>query len=243
LEDLDERVLDTFLDESWVHLGDSEAERTPRNIAYYARKFRSRPLHFLGLALREAAGRSERPRRTKAPPGNLYSRTDFREFYYRKGDALPFADQAFDYIFSEHFLHHLFFDEAFDLLRECHRVLRPYGVIRTVVPDADLRTYAPPEPVGYPDVREPFTSPLKHKTRYSVYMLPEALRLAGFEPVALRYCDRKGTYVRNDPAQMRDVYRLCPEKDMLFDLSYVMRPDSLIVDGLKRPPDDTPRSV
>ena len=106
-------------------------------------------------------------------------------------------------------------------------------MLRTVVPDADLRTYAPPEPAGYPDARESFVSPLKHKTRYSVYMLSEALRLAGLTPVPLRYCDREGRYVRRDPAELADAYRGCPDTTFVVALSHVIRIDSLIVDGIK----------
>jgi predicted SAM-dependent methyltransferase len=233
LEELDVRVLETFLDPSWVHLGDAASEAPPRGLGHYAGRLRRHPLRFARQVLREVAGRSERPRRTESDPATLYARTTFREFYYRKGDRLPFDDRSFDFAFSEHFFHHLFLDEALPLMRECRRVLRPGGVLRTVVPDADLRTYEAPEPVGYPDAAMPFTSPLKHKTRYSVYLLSEALRAAGFEPVPLRYCDREGRYVRRDPAEMRDVYRDCPEREMVYGLGYVMRIDSLIVDGLR----------
>jgi predicted SAM-dependent methyltransferase len=233
LEDLDVSVLEHFLDDSWLHLGDaSPPERAPR-LARWAGQLRRHPVRFAGLVLRELSGRSARPRRSPLPAEALYARTRFEPFYFRKEDRLAFPDASFDYIFSEHFLHHLFFDEGLALLRECHRILRPRGVVRTVVPDADLRTYAPPEPAGYPDVRESFLSPLKHKTRYSVYMLSEALRLAGFTPVPLRYCDREGRYVRRDPAELRDTYRGCPETTLVFDLSHVIRIDSLIVDGIK----------
>jgi hypothetical protein len=79
-----------------------------------------------------------------------------------------------------------------------------------------------------------FLEPLKHKTRYSVYMLTESLRLAGFEAIPLRYCDRHGNYVRHDPArELRERYRLAIERSFVFELGHVMRLDSLIVDGLK----------
>jgi predicted SAM-dependent methyltransferase len=235
LEDLDARVLAAFLDDSWVHLGDAEGTEPARDFRQWLRLGLHQPLRVARLLLGEFGGRSQRPRRSELHPEDLYARTHFRAFYYEKGDELPFADACFDYVFSEHFLHHLFFDEGVALLRECHRVLKPWGVIRTVVPDADLRSYEAPEPVGYPDPRESFLSPLKHKTRYSVYMLSEALRFAGFEPIPLRYCDRSGAYVRRDPAELRDAYGPCPEKQLLFDLGHVTRIDSLIVDGSRRP--------
>ena len=58
-------------------------------------------------------------------------------------------------------------------------------------------------------------------------------RLAGLTPVPLRYCDREGRYVRRDPAELADAYRGCPETTFVFDLSHVIRIDSLIVDGIK----------
>jgi predicted SAM-dependent methyltransferase len=48
---------------------------------------------------------------------------------------LPAPDASFDYVFSEHFIEHVTRDEALRLLRECVRVLRPGGVLRTSTPD------------------------------------------------------------------------------------------------------------
>ena len=56
----------------------------------------------------------------------------------RKG--LPFADEIFDAVYCSHVLEHLPRNEAAGLLRNMHRVLRPGGVIRVVVPD--LQTLA-----------------------------------------------------------------------------------------------------
>ena len=235
LEDLDVRVLDKFLDKSWVHLGDADSVREPRNLSYYYRMFRGRPLEFIKLVVLRVSGRQPGVQRTTRDPEELRNSTNFQPFYFKKGDRLPFDDGSFDYILSEHFFHHLFFDEAFSLFEECHRVLKPHGVVRTVVPDADLRTYSAPEPAGFPDVRMSFTEPLKHKTRYSVYMLSEILRLAGFKPIALRYCDRHGNHIEKDPAEMGQTYARCPERELVFQLDHVLRLDSLIVDGLKEP--------
>jgi len=53
-------------------------------------------------------------------------------------EPLPFATGSFDAIYASHLLEHLFLADALRLLRECHRVLRPGGTLRLVVPD--LRT-------------------------------------------------------------------------------------------------------
>jgi predicted SAM-dependent methyltransferase len=165
----------------------------------------------------------------------LYSSTNFQEFYFRAGDKLPFADGHFDYIFSEHFFEHLFLDEAVALFLEARRILRPGGVIRTVVPDADLRTYEPPEPLGFPDRQMPFTDPTKHKTRWCVYSLCEVLRLVGLLAVPLRYCTKEGEFVCVDPSQQLDCYEACADREIVADMSHVSRMNSLLVDGIKPP--------
>jgi len=53
----------------------------------------------------------------------------------RKG--LPFGTSTVDFIFSEHFIEHLDFGEGTNLFKECLRVLKPGGVIRTATVDLD----------------------------------------------------------------------------------------------------------
>jgi predicted SAM-dependent methyltransferase len=48
---------------------------------------------------------------------------------------LPFGPGGFTAVYASHLLEHLYLDEAKTLLRDCHRVLMPGGVIRLVVPD------------------------------------------------------------------------------------------------------------
>ena len=48
---------------------------------------------------------------------------------------LPFRDNEFDAVFSSHTLEHLYRTEALGLLRQAHRVLKPGGVCRSLVPD------------------------------------------------------------------------------------------------------------
>jgi len=47
----------------------------------------------------------------------------------------PLGDNAFRYVFSEHMIEHIDYADAASMLRECHRVLRPGGVIRIVTPN------------------------------------------------------------------------------------------------------------
>jgi predicted SAM-dependent methyltransferase len=57
--------------------------------------------------------------------------------------GLPFNGASLKGIFSEHCLEHFPLKMALSILLDCHRVLQPGGVIRVVVPDAEvyLRTY------------------------------------------------------------------------------------------------------
>lgn len=48
---------------------------------------------------------------------------------------LPFPDGSVDHCYSEHFLEHLYPDEGQRHLKEVHRILRPDGRYRVVVPD------------------------------------------------------------------------------------------------------------
>jgi len=48
---------------------------------------------------------------------------------------LPFPDGFAAAIYGSHVLEHLYLDEGERLLLECHRVLRPGGLLRLVVPD------------------------------------------------------------------------------------------------------------
>lgn len=52
-------------------------------------------------------------------------------------NGIPFDDGVADLIFSSHMLEHLSYDEGAKFLAECRRVLRPAGVLRVLVPDAD----------------------------------------------------------------------------------------------------------
>jgi predicted SAM-dependent methyltransferase len=234
LESLDPSVLPKILDKTWMHFGDSRVLQS--NPVPDFRKLFSKD--DLVRKITRIIFRIMRIGQTAATAdvdiSELYSKTNFQDFYYRKGDRLPFDDNSMSFIFSEHFFEHLFLDEAVSLFMECHRILQPCGVIRTCVPDADLRTYESPEPLGFPDIRLPFTDPSKHKTRWSVYSLAEALRIAGFDAIPLRYCDNKGEFVKVDPSSIVCRYENCPERDLMFDLTYIWRlNNSLIVDGIK----------
>ena len=55
--------------------------------------------------------------------------------YMNAGEHFPLPDSSIDYIYSEHLFEHLTYSAAVNMLRECHRVLKPHGVIRISTPD------------------------------------------------------------------------------------------------------------
>lgn len=50
---------------------------------------------------------------------------------------LPVEDGSVDAVYSSHFFEHIYISEAETILRECHRVLRPGGVLRLALPDGE----------------------------------------------------------------------------------------------------------
>jgi predicted SAM-dependent methyltransferase len=232
LEYLEPAIRDLFARPEWIHLGDSlPSERViDKGLAYIFRHYS------LGYIVRRGVLKLGRRDADAKAVGvdleSLYVRTNFEPWHYRRGERLPYPDRMFTYAFSEHFFEHLFLDEAVDLLRECRRVLTEGGVIRICVPDADLRTYAPPEAVGYPDRRMSFSHPSKHKTRWNVYSLCEALRMVGLRPIPLTYCDREGRYFERSPVDLHFDYPPGVDREAVFDMNHVYRKRSLIVDGI-----------
>lgn len=67
----------------------------------------------------------------KAPPGTFLK--------HDLGVGLPpsVPDASVGFIFTEHFLEHLTREQGVVLLRDCHRKLKPGGVIRIVVPSLE----------------------------------------------------------------------------------------------------------
>lgn len=59
----------------------------------------------------------------------------FRQIDVTKG--IPCGDNEVDIIFHSHLLEHFSRIEGFQFLKECHRVMKPGGIIRVSVPDAE----------------------------------------------------------------------------------------------------------
>lgn len=60
------------------------------------------------------------------------------DIYLNVIGKLPFANNTFDVVFSEHMLEHIFIDHIPRLLSEIQRVLKPGGIFRFSVPDLEL---------------------------------------------------------------------------------------------------------
>ena len=50
-------------------------------------------------------------------------------------DPFPFKNNTFDYIYGEHLIEHLSWDNALFMLKECRRILKPLGTVRFSTPD------------------------------------------------------------------------------------------------------------
>ena len=138
--------------------------------------------------------------------------------------GLPYSDQSMQGIFSEHCLEHFHLKNALRLLADFHRVLKPSGVLRLIVPDAEsyLRTYVS-QSEGDMSQRFPFQdretqrplwtplhsvnrvyyqdrdSPFGHQTMYDFQMLKTMLVHCGFANV-VRYEFGRGS----DPVLILD---------------------------------------
>ena len=186
---------------------------------------RSAVLHLPRAAIR----RARRP--TPAPTTDVTG-TSFEPFHFGLDSPLSALDQSFDFVFAEHFIEHLFLDEALFLVDEVFRLLRPRGVFRVVCPDADLRRNCAPEQVGHPSEKMRWDHPDKQKSRWSVRSLPEVLRRAGFEAHAVRFYSVTGelNVFAGDAAVW---FSQATERELVSRTDYLRRPESLIVDGFK----------
>lgn len=165
----------------------------------------------------------------------LYELIDYRPWFFKRGDKLPFGDGAVGFILAEHFLEHLLLVEAAMLLDECFRVLCDGGVLRVAVPDAIFGPSPEHRWLGRSPSVPPANDPKVHKMRWTVHSLSEAMASAGFTPQAILFYDRDGT-LHDNKSRIKDVYgkTSVTDPDAVFSFKYVNRRDrSLIVDGFK----------
>jgi SAM-dependent methyltransferase len=115
-------------------------------------QIRSRDRAWTAYAASEAVPRLDIGTSERILPG--WFSVDVQPFYpgqyFMDATArFPFPDASFAFVRSEHMIEHLPFTSGMHMLRECHRVLKPGGVVRIATPD--LRRLArlyddPPSP-------------------------------------------------------------------------------------------------
>src|SRR4030095_11960557 len=61
--------------------------------------------------------------------------------YLDATSTYPFPSGSFHYVFAEHLIEHLPWEDGLKMLKECHRVLAPGGKIRIVTPNLSKLIY------------------------------------------------------------------------------------------------------
>jgi SAM-dependent methyltransferase len=130
----------------------------------------------------------------------------------------PFADGSVDAVYISHMLSNVTRDVAEHCLAECHRVLKPGGILRVATLDLDaaVRGYDPEHPDVLMDLLFDLDTSKRAKNRhwwhYNECSLGERLRRAGFRE--WRRCEyQKGR---------------CPDVEWIDS-----RPGSLFLEGVK----------
>ena len=113
------------------------------------------------------------------------------DVYWYLRRPVPLPDGAARAVFHEHLLEHLPYVAAFQLMRECHRLTEPGGIVRVVVPDAGRRIaeyaarneqllkWAPTHLMA----AQPLLSGYGHVSMYDAETLTMFLEKAGFDQV------------------------------------------------------------
>jgi predicted SAM-dependent methyltransferase len=122
--------------------------------------------------------------------------------------GLPFPDETISYIYSEHTLEHLYFNELKYLLTECHRVLKNDGIFSVAVPRVDImlnaynssdEEFRKAVSYSYPGelktrldiINFMFYMDSQHRNAFDKFNLEFALNEAGFREVREREFDEK----------------------------------------------------
>jgi len=108
-------------------------------------------------------------------------------------NGLPFPDRSVDGIYSCHVFEHFYMDELQSILKECHRVAKPGGGIRVLVPSLEqaITAYAEGRRDWFPDFPASYKSlggrffnfvfcDSQHRLVFDFSFLSELLEEAGF---------------------------------------------------------------
>ena len=103
--------------------------------------------------------------------------------------SIPLKDQTADFIYSSHFLEHLFKQDAERLLTDCYRALKPGGILRISIPDLAyaISLYARGEKeqmmTAYFFVEDKESFLARHKYMYDFDLLKSLLEKIGYSQV------------------------------------------------------------
>lgn len=117
----------------------------------------------------------------------LIEENTFIHFDLSKG--IPLDNGCADFIYSSHFLEHLYYEDAKFLLSECKRVLKEDGVVRISIPDLEhaVKRYLNGEKhqtlQDYFFVEDRSNELSRHKYMYDFDMLRVLFRESGFDLV------------------------------------------------------------
>ena len=117
----------------------------------------------------------DRPERKNMDAEPNYLNADLR-------NGIPFEDGSVDGILASHFFEHLDAQEALVMVRECHRVLRPGGILRISIPD--VKKFHELSVAGCKDWGEPNGTPEKSFMEYALLFI-EHKQLLGLDAL---YC-------------------------------------------------------
>lgn len=103
--------------------------------------------------------------------------------------GIPYQDNSAEFIFTSHFLEHLYAEDAKALLRESYRVLKPEGRIRISIPDLSYAVglynlgYKEQMLKNYFFVERRDSHYARHKYMYDYEMLANILSDLGFKDI------------------------------------------------------------
>jgi predicted SAM-dependent methyltransferase len=110
-------------------------------------------------------------------------------FHHDLANGLPFADNIADFLYSSHFIEHLYRSDAEHLLEESYRILKPGGTIRVSIPDLEyaisLYIAGKKEKMlsEYFFIESDDSYYARHKYMYDYEMFSEILRKARFKEI------------------------------------------------------------